>query len=74
MSITFENAHNATEIPEHTMITCYLALKGGIHALAFYSPRIQSWVDNGAIQPIEIERIVAWWYLPKRAVNVEVKA
>jgi hypothetical protein len=74
MSATFENAHDPAEIPEHTLTTCYLALKGGGHALAYYSPRVQGWVDNGAIQPIEMQRIVAWWYLPRRAKVVEVGA
>ncbi len=71
MSATFENAHNASEIPEHTLTTCYLALTGGGHALAYYSPRAQGWVDYSKIRPIRIEDVVAWWYLPKRSKVTE---
>ena len=74
MSATFENAHNASEIPEHTHTTCYLSLKGGGHALAYYSPRVQGWVEYNEIQPIPIRDVVAWWYLPRRAKVVEVGA
>jgi hypothetical protein len=55
------------------MITCYLALKGGIHALAFYSPRNQEWINTYASWSIRTDDIVAWWYLPRKATNTEVQ-
>ena len=74
MSATFENAHNMSEIPEHTLTTCYLSLTGGGHALAYYSPRSQCWIDAYAVRPIRIENVVAWWYLPRRSKAVEAEA